>query len=114
MIVYQDVQALLSTRTHLFNTTEFTLRETKLNNQLEKRNREIITTKEKKLLRDRKAFATKKSYRWFNPSIRQEGKLFFRETSNTVQHGMWLMMLIFMTPLPFLLCLLTTKKRRNY
>lgn len=107
--VDQDIQALLLTGAHLYNTTEFTLREAELNNHLEKLNRKIVTTKEKKLLRDHKAFATKKASRWFDPLFVKGADLFSAKLQMTYNIGvMRSMILTFLTPLHFLLCPLTT------
>lgn len=85
--VEQDLQSLLTTGTHLLNTNEYEVKKLELNNHLEKLNRDIITTKEKKLLRDRKAFLTKKAYKWYNPPAQRAGKPFSRKNSNSASQN---------------------------
>lgn len=90
----QDIQALLLTGAHLSDTPEFILKETELHNHLEKLNREIITPKKKKLFRDRKAFISKKAYRWFNPSNHKGDRFPQRTVSSNVQNGGGLLLMM--------------------
>lgn len=66
------------------STTEvFSVRDESISDNLAKRSEEIITNKEKKLIRDRKAVSENKAYIWPNGQLTR--KKFVRKSYNVAQ-----------------------------
>lgn len=59
------LQALWTTAGHQRGAAVFNKKAAELNEHLEKFNRDVILSKEKKLIRDKKAFVSGRAYKWF-------------------------------------------------
>lgn len=62
----REKEQLWQEATHLVNQTTFQTKEHNLNEHLDQLNRDILSIKEKKLARDRKAFTSGQAYKWHN------------------------------------------------
>lgn len=66
-----EIQTLWQNTNHLQSSTVFLGTKAVLNEHLDKFNREIISSKELKFIRDKKAFNSGRAYRWSNPAGRK-------------------------------------------
>lgn len=72
--IENDITKLTNTVQHLTKTKEYEIKYKELDANLEKFNRDLISKKEKKMNRDRKAYRNGRAYTWTQPPMNRKQK----------------------------------------